>query len=78
MAEYIAFDTPNPRVKGAGTTSEPQIVIQGGSHEWDLPGLFPNETTAKEPPQAVKSAHQREIAIVKEWLEEWNNTHPSA
>jgi len=78
LAEYISYDQPNPRAKSTGTMSEPQIIIQGGSHEWDLPSVFPNETTSTVPPQVVQEAHQREIAVFKAWLDEWREAHPSS
>lgn len=78
LAEFTSFDQPNPRVKNSGTMSEPQIIIEGGSHEWDLPSVFLNETTSKVPPQVVQEAHRREIAIFRYWLEEWKQAHPSS
>ena len=78
LAEYVALNVPNRRIKSTGNTSEPQIIIQGASHEWDLSGSFPNETNATVPPAVVKLAHQREIDVVKAWLEEWNSEHPSS
>jgi hypothetical protein len=38
--------TPNPRAKNNGTDAEPQIVIKGGYHEWDFPGVLATETGA--------------------------------
>jgi hypothetical protein len=78
LAEYISYDQPNPRVNSNGNMSEPQIIIQGGSHEWDLPSVFPNETTSTVPPPVVQEAHQREIAIFKAGLEGWREAHPSS
>ncbi|KIW27616.1 uncharacterized protein PV07_07341 [Cladophialophora immunda] len=51
----------------------PEIVIEGGFHEWDFPGLFPNETDIAMP-QAVKRAKAREVEAVMAWLREWNAT----
>ena len=75
LAEEIALGVPNPRAGENGTTSQPQIVIADGGHKWDLPGVFPNETSATIPPQAVKSSHQKEIQALKTWLEEWQKQH---
>ncbi len=73
LAELLADGTPNPRVKSNGTATAPQIIIEGGFHEWDLPGVFANESITV--PKAVTSAKNREIAAVKAWLMEWNQTH---
>ncbi|KAH0846137.1 hypothetical protein AYO21_09155 [Fonsecaea monophora] len=54
-------------------TNAPELVIEGAFHEWDFPGLFPNETTVKMPP-AVKRAKATEIETVMAWLKEWNAT----
>lgn len=78
LAEFLEYNVPNPRVKSAGDTSEPQIIIEGGSHEWDLPSVFANLTTASLPPHAVQQAHAREIATFQTWLQEWREAHPSA
>jgi hypothetical protein len=72
LAEEIALGVPNPKVQNNGTVNEPKIIIQGGGHEWDLAGVFANQTTAKIPPASVKSAHEREIKAVKGWLDEWH------
>jgi hypothetical protein len=77
LAEEISLGVPNPRAGKNGTMNQPQIVIADGGHEWDLYGVFPNETNATVTPQAVKNAHQREIQAVKGWLEEWQEQHGS-
>ncbi|KIW85338.1 hypothetical protein Z517_00728 [Fonsecaea pedrosoi CBS 271.37] len=74
LAEFLEDGKPNPRVKDNGTDSNPQIVIEGGYHEWDFPGLLPNETDFHMP-AVVASAQNREIEAVKLWLQEWNQTH---
>ncbi|KIY00975.1 uncharacterized protein Z520_03641 [Fonsecaea multimorphosa CBS 102226] len=74
LAEFLADGKPNPRLNSNGTTSDPEIVIKGGFHEWDFPGLLPNETDYKMP-AVVHSAQTREIEAVKLWLQEWNQTH---
>ena len=56
------------------TVSEPFILIDRGVHHWDENGLFPNETTSKLPPKAVKHAQKEEVAFVKEWVKEWHKT----
>ena len=78
LAEHIAYNVPNPRAKSVGTISEPQIVIENGFHEYDLPSVFANQTTASYPPLAVQKAHAREIGIFQTWLQEWHEAHPSA
>jgi hypothetical protein len=73
LAEFLEDGTPNPRARKKGTVSEPQIVIQGGYHEWDLPGVFKNESIKV--PAAVEDAQDRELQAVTAWLREWNQTH---
>lgn len=78
LAEYLPggagpYDRPNPRVKSNGTTDQPQIIIQGGYHEWDFPGVFANESITV--PKVVTDAKSREVEAVKAWLVEWNATH---
>ena len=77
LTEFIEYNVPNPRVKNVGNISEPQIIIKGGSHEWDLPSVFANLTTASLPPPPVQHAHAREIGIFQTWLQEWREAHPS-
>ncbi|OQV07465.1 hypothetical protein CLAIMM_11892 [Cladophialophora immunda] len=75
LAEFLEDGrTPNPRTKSNGTSSDPEIVIQGGYHEWDFPGLLPNETDYTMP-AVVHSAQSREVEAVKLWLQAWNQTH---
>jgi len=74
LADLLADGNPNPRVKSNGTASAPDIIIQGGYHEWDLNGLTPNETDFKMP-VAVKNTQSKELQAVKIWLTEWNQTH---
>ncbi|KIW98948.1 uncharacterized protein Z519_00611 [Cladophialophora bantiana CBS 173.52] len=74
LEEFLENGRPNVRAKSNGTGSEPEIVIDGGYHEWDLPGLLPNETDDKMP-AGVHSAQNREIEAVKLWLQAWNQTH---
>lgn len=57
--------------KRKSTTSEPFIMIDDAVHHWDENGLFPNETTAKLPPQPVIDAQKQEIKFVKAWMREW-------
>jgi len=54
----------------ANTASEPFILIQGAVHHWDENGLFPNQTTAELPPQAVRETQEFEVMDVMEWMEE--------
>jgi hypothetical protein len=77
LAETLPNGDPNPRIQSNGTAGEPQTVIKGGYHEWDFPGLAPNETDYIQP-AAAESAQQREIEAVKLWLQEWNQTHGAA
>ena len=42
-------------------------------HHYDENGLFPNQTTAKLPPPAVKAAQAQEVEFVKAWVAEWNS-----
>ncbi|KAL9115347.1 MAG: hypothetical protein Q9227_000668 [Pyrenula ochraceoflavens] len=75
LAEEIAYGVPNPRLASNGTADAPEIVIENGVHEWDLYGLFPNETSEGVPPPAVNAAHAAEIEAVKGWLAEWAEEH---
>ena len=72
-ATPLADSAPNR----TSTTSEPVVLIEGAVHHWDENGLFPNETTATLPPSPVKKAQQEEAVFVKQWLEEWKNSHVS-
>ncbi|KIW89730.1 uncharacterized protein Z519_09887 [Cladophialophora bantiana CBS 173.52] len=89
LAEFLENGDPNPRLvrnindngdynNGSSSSSSsittPQIIIQGGFHEWDFPGLFQNET-AVEMPLAVQRAKTIEVEAVMAWLTEWNVTH---
>ena len=76
--------TENPRLscqKGNGvgrcngTDGQPQIVIEGALHEWDLSGVAPKDVNATYPPPVVKMAQAREVAAVKGWFEEWKKEH---
>lgn len=73
LAEFLEDGSPNPRARSNGTVNEPQIIIEGGYHEWDFPGVFANESIKV--PRVVKDAKAREIAAVQTWLKEWNQTH---
>ncbi|KAF2172376.1 hypothetical protein M409DRAFT_63086 [Zasmidium cellare ATCC 36951] len=53
------------------TASEPFILIDSAVHHWDENGLWPNETTSKLPPLAVRDAQSLEQFAVEEWLQEW-------
>jgi hypothetical protein len=72
LAEFLLDGSPNPRLKGNGTADSPEIVIQGGYHEWDFPGVFANQSIVV--PKAVLSAKTTEVQTVKAWLKEWNQT----
>ncbi|EXJ66087.1 uncharacterized protein A1O5_10702 [Cladophialophora psammophila CBS 110553] len=86
LAEFLENGDPNPRLvqnindngdNNNGSSSSittPQIIIEGGFHEWDFPGLFQNET-AVEMPLAVQRAKTVEVDAVMAWLREWNATH---
>ena len=72
LAEFLPDGSPNPRARSNGTVSAPQIIIEGGFHEWDFPGVFANQSIKV--PEAVTQAKSREMKAVKAWLAEWNQT----
>ena len=68
-------DSPKCIVRNKGTDNEPQIIIEGAVHEWDLTGVARKQYNSTFPPRAVKNAQAREVETVVRWLKEWKKEH---
>lgn len=62
----------------SSTASEPFYLIPRAVHHWDENGLFPNQTTATEPPQRIKDIQAEEVAFVQGWMQEWQQQRTQA
>lgn len=56
------------------TTSEPFLLIDYGVHCWDIKDIPESDYEPGYPPQQIVDVHDQEVAFVKAWLEEFNET----